>query len=247
MREIGHEKFILTPIVSIIHGILNASESIAFGMESYPLATSIIQSTTLRLTGALEQKLKCICWEIGSFDYEFRYKHILREPLGECSSYEDKKKVFKNICKRFLDLGIDCRFDPNIKQSIISRVETDYASIIQDSAFHKWFESEVTEYLDAHVSLKIGDFVNSSKKGTPEFLAEKLRDEYENVVYRQRNRYAHNLMSYQQNVPTLSELSSNEFKRPNHFRIFAILILIDEIFMELFSRFLDYREAHVYN
>lgn len=215
-------------------------------MESYPLCSFILQSTTLGMTGALEQKLKCICWEIASFDYTFRYQHILNDTLGECSSYEDKKKVFKNICRFLNNNAIETGFDDSVKDIIIDSVTKSYRDLLKESAFEHWFEREYHDYLDNSLKITKKSFVNTSKDGTPEFLSKDLADFYKNVAYRQRNRYAHNLMAYQQNVPTLSELSSSQYVLVNHFNIFAILILIDEIFIILFSRFLEFKKEHTY-
>lgn len=246
MIALGHDKFILTPISSILAETVTACNGIGFGMESFPLRSPILQATTLRMTGALEQKLKCICWEIASFDYTFRYNHILREPLGECSSYDDKKKIFKGICLCLKKYGIDYEFDDTSKDMIIDKSMKSFETMIKDSAFERWFEREYKDYLINRLPITRTSFINHSKDGTPEFLNKALKEYYGEIAYRQRNRYAHNLMSYQQNIPTLSEISSPEYEHVNHFKIFSILILIDEIFMILFSRFFELKKNHSY-
>ena len=70
-----------------------------------------------------------------------------------------------------------------------------------------------------------------------EFLGNQLQEYYKQIVYDHRNRTAHNTMSYQKDIPTLSTLSDQSFVYKNYFYRFAILILIDEVFMMLFKKY----------
>ena len=58
---------------------------------------------------------------------------------------------------------------------------------------------------------------------------------YKEELYRQRNRIAHNTLSYQQNLPELEMLKGENELTRNYFFWFSILVLIDEIFMELYN------------
>jgi hypothetical protein len=49
------------------------------------------------MTGFQEQKMKCIMWELATNDYDYRYKRYTQTPLGECSSYKEKKDVYKDL------------------------------------------------------------------------------------------------------------------------------------------------------
>ncbi|TNE74930.1 hypothetical protein EP331_00480, partial [bacterium] len=53
-----------------------------------------------------------------------------------------------------------------------------------------------------------------------------------------RNRVAHNTHSYQQNLPTLKTLVNENYIYENYFLWFAILVLIDNIFIELYKKYL---------
>ncbi len=66
-----------------------------------------------------------------------------------------------------------------------------------------------------------------------------LKEMYENHLYQHRNRVAHNTQSYQQNLPTLKTLESESYRYDNYFIYFAILILIDNIFIDIYSRYLE--------
>ena len=70
-----------------------------------------------------------------------------------------------------------------------------------------------------------------------------LKAKYEEIVYRHRNRCAHNTLSYQINKPDLKALASSDFGYHSYFFRFAILILIDEIFMKLFQAYIDLQKS----
>ena len=70
-----------------------------------------------------------------------------------------------------------------------------------------------------------------------EFLGAKLQDYYQRLVFEHRNKTAHNTGSYLKDVPTLDTLADKGYVYKNYFFRFAILILIDEIFMLMFKRY----------
>ena len=86
MRTNTHSDFIFSPITEVLKDAVTASSGIGNGIETFPLYDYVMQSTFLKATGFQEQKMKCICWEIATFDYEYRYE-FTKTPLGECSSY----------------------------------------------------------------------------------------------------------------------------------------------------------------
>lgn len=247
MNSIGHEKFIKTPITKILEEANSACISFGFGIESQPLATYVMQTTFLRMTGASEQKLKCICWEIATTDYNFRYE-LLKKPLGECSSYDDKKNIFKSICDALKGHNIDINYSDTEKDRIIKMARGNLDSLLSNTPFVHWFELEVLEYRN-YCNANILDrkaFCNTNKEGGLSLFEKELMDYYKNVVYRFRNRYAHNLTSYQLNIPTFTQLASNDNSENNHFRMLSTLILFDGIFMALFDKFLAYKAEHHY-
>lgn len=99
MQSSIHSKFILTPIIDILQDAVNACAGIGNGVETQPLGEYVLQTTFLKMTGASEQKLKCICWEMATNDYDYRYRY-LKKNYGECSSYGDKSSIYKDIIER---------------------------------------------------------------------------------------------------------------------------------------------------
>ena len=76
-------------------------------------------------------------------------------------------------------------------------------------------------------------------------LLENVIQNYYSELYKQRNRLAHNVVSYQQNLPSLIELREEDDTSRNYFIYFAILTLIDDIFMETYKTFKE--ELDTYN
>jgi hypothetical protein len=60
------------------------------------------------------------------------------------------------------------------------------------------------------------------------------------------NRCAHNLKSYQANLPDLSVLISKDYDYQNYFFHFLILVLLDEIFMKMYREYLDLLKNKMY-
>ena len=100
----NHNNFILSPIGEILKDMVSASSGVGNGIESFPLLDYIMQATFLKMTGAQEQKMKCIGWELATYDYEYRYK-FTQKPLGECSSYDEKEKIFNDIIYQIVKHG----------------------------------------------------------------------------------------------------------------------------------------------
>ena len=68
-------------------------------------------------------------------------------------------------------------------------------------------------------------------------LGKELQELYTDYVYAQRNRCAHNLVSYQNNLPTLRSLIDENYKYNNYYLPFSVLVLLDEIFVRLYKAY----------
>ena len=161
MEHGKHTKFILTPIFEILEDCVNATKGIGIGIETYPLCDYIMQTTFLKMTGASEQKLKCILWEIATNDYTFRYE-FLKTSYGECSRLDDKKKVFKALktqvkllnsdkeyLKKIFDDTTKRKIQDKASQEIIDLFEHSIISIWQGNQF-KYFKNKSKSFIYYH-------------------------------------------------------------------------------------------------
>lgn len=246
MRNNIHTKFILTPIVEILKETATACRCIGIGIETQPLCEYIMQTTFLKMTGASEQKLKCICWEMATYDYDYRHQKLTK-PLGECSCYDEKKIVYNDMLNVISNLDsnycFDSLFSNDAKNEICERIKENIIKVISGTSIEKWesrcfllYKNEPSKFLDS--KLFSNKTTNKNAKSPYVFFEKDLKDYYESVVYRHRNRCAHNLKSYQNNLPTLKTLVKPNYEYENYFHMFSVLMLLDEIYIRMYNEYL---------
>ncbi|HTA61318.1 MAG TPA: hypothetical protein VK835_02635, partial [Bacteroidia bacterium] len=204
-----------------------------------PLCDYIMQSLFIKMTGFQEQKLKCICWELATFDYEYRYK---TEPLKERSNYSDKQSIYKDLVAQIKKRSTKFNMPNGINKAQILTKTTKTINLIFDNTnLSKWSQKSFNEYGVIWSEIKEKHFANDNANlftaGNEKEIS--LQKIYIDFLYRHRNRIAHNTQSYQQNLPTLKTLANPNFRYENYFIWFSILILIDEIFIELYGKYLN--------
>lgn len=296
MQNSIHSKFILTPIIGILKDTVNACAGIGNGIETQSLGEYVLQTTFLKMTGASEQKLKCICWEMATNDYDYRYKY-LKKNYGECSSYADKCSIYKDIIvmiekidpvfrasRLFDDIDISSKVDELIGQKIQETrklqekkekkklTESEFEKLSKGMKAHyakkglcekekihfsrvalfesvldklsetigntlvvQWEQHGYNNYLQNWKTLSSWIFAEGDN-----LMEKELQDFYNDVVYAHRNRCAHNLASFQTNLPTLKTLEDEKYVFNNYYFRFSVLILLDEIFVRLYKA---YQEA----
>lgn len=230
-----HKKFILTPISEILREAVMSCKSIGKGIETYPLSDYIMQSVFIRMTGAQEQKMKCILWSLADNDFDFRYK-FLKDKHGECSSYSDKNTVYHNLLKQIIAIKKDFNIcnDHGLKNKILNI--SNISDFLDKSNVSVWFNKKYKDYLEEWKKVGIQEFAISN---TVLLGEKKLQKFYTDHLYRNRNKIAHNTKSYQHHLPTFNSLKKEEFIYENYFLWFSILILIDHIFIELYMIYLE--------
>lgn len=233
-----HYKFITTPLSKILEDGVNASSGIGSGVETYPLCDYIMQSIFLKMTGAQEQKMKCICWEMATNDYKYRYEYLNTKNYGEHSNYKSKNNLYNDLIKQIsgFDISVISTNVATVKSCVIEIFNDTNLCDAQDRNF-LCFKSDSTILKDNQIKQINGD-------SYPLFQSD-LQKHYEEIVYDHRNRCAHNLTSYQQNLPTLDTLASSDYIYHNYFFRFAILILIDEIFICLYKKYVEALENNI--
>lgn len=310
-----HGLFISTPLLSVMQDGIASSASMKMGAESYTLGEYFYQTLFLRMTGAQEQKMKCICWEMATNDYTYRYELLHKKNYSECSSYGDKCGIYRDIVglikklqpdfkvfqiweKETLDVAVENnervkwekKVAENRKKQITKNIETqekktgrslsqeakdkievsiinkplpedDYAEhlagikkckaistlvgevwhCLNESNIILWKEHEFSEFSDNWEKKIMGNQITPKDAS---LLGNVLQNFYEDVVYTHRNRCAHNTFSYQQNLPTLSTLASKEFLDQNYFYRFAMLIVIDEVFLRLYKKYVELKDKY---
>lgn len=238
-----HSDFILTPLQEILKEGMCACRAVGDGIDSYPMGEYLMQTLFLKLTGAQEQKMKCICWDLATYDYEYRYDFLNRKNYGECSTYDVKKEIFNDLILAIKK--IDYVFEPSsiIDDSFLASFHDNIKRLYDSSVMKTWQHREFAYFrleLKKMFCVKQLQYPMGAKSYS--LFQSTLRRHYTTLVYKHRNRCAHNTLSYQVNKPDLSVLSSAEYGYHSYFFRYALVILIDEIFIRLFKKYLSLKK-----
>ena len=157
-----HTDFILSPITRILSETVTACVGVGDGMGTSTISEHVMQSLFLHMTGFQEQKMKCICWELATYDYEYRYQRFKQSPLGECSTYREKNQVINDIvsCSKKIDVSYSI-MDNMAKTQIIQSVITDMNDIVEDSNLNKWQSRKYEDYKQIVKEIKHGHILVS--------------------------------------------------------------------------------------
>lgn len=235
-----HKEFILSSITDILNDVVFASKGVGSGIETFPLCDYVMQSVFLKMTGFQEQKMKCIIWELATTDFDYRRALLGNDDkLGECSSYSDKNKIYKRLVEQIQkhDPKFDIELHINattILKETIDLVKTQFSN----SNLSIWAQVSFNEFSrNIKTMIKPEHFIKKETKGNTNLFVNVLQDKYE-ILYKHRNKIAHNTPSYQQNLPTLKTLANPDYQYENYFIYFSILVLIDSVFIELYKKYL---------
>lgn len=248
-----HSDFILTPILNILEESVNACCGIGEGIETQPLCEYIMQSTFLKMTGASEQKMKCICWNLATNDFRYRYDYLGGyKNYGECSDYKSKDKVYSDIIGqigKFEDTFDAKNFITN-KKVFLSKIKERICDCINNTPMEIWQQSDYMFFMENlgnmlpnQICCDNGNGKKGKSNDNSHLFGGELKNDYDLVVYYHRNRCAHNLTSYQENLPSLRELVKEEYRYENYFYRYYILVVLDEIFMLLFKKYMAVYEV----
>ena len=142
-----HTDFILTPITTILEEAVAATSSIGDGIETYPLCDYILQATFLKMTGFQEQKMRCIAWELGTNDFEFRYWWLEKANLGTYSAYDHKNNIYKEFYQVLKRINIDFSITDINKKSLLDNTTHKINEIFKDSNLISWVRADFSYFV----------------------------------------------------------------------------------------------------
>lgn len=244
-----HSNFILKPISDVLSDALVVLSTIGDGIDAMPVSECLLQSAFLIMTGFQEQKLKCIVWDLATSDYTYRYERFSRKPVRECSCYDEKNLIYKDL------VGILSNFDfiitDDIRQEVFKEAKQtaldifSQSNLLESNSLHyAEFEQYLTEISKNCGMTNDSMFKNANNCGDNDDTQKSrckhglcMRQVFDNSVYRYRNQCAHNTQSYQSNIPTMETLLSLEYRYANYFIRFFVLVLVDDIFRYLYGEY----------
>lgn len=232
--------FILEPLTNVLSEATDALAVVHDGMCGYQLADWVMPTVFLRMTGAQEQKLKCICWDFWSLDLEWRNQRYGKK-IGEMSCYDEKNHLCRDLIQFLLRTKRD--FDPIAsfdRQGLMQAAFDDVKAICGNSLLKDWFSDSYLVFEEVVQAFKKESFVvwNTQKNSYKDLFVEEFSDAYD-ALYFHRIRCAHNSTSFQNNLPKFEVLSGSNALYENYFVRFYLLILLDKLFVQLYRWMLE--------
>ena len=236
-----HTDFIISDIFDVVDDAIMSTSSIGQNIAHYSLCEYLFQSVFLRLTGYQEQKLKCILWEIASDDLDFRYKYLSGSvKVNECYRLREKNSGYNIVKKTLADKNHPFVFPDEFEiNRQISEIKDNLISKFETSVFRKWLPREYSRFIEFSSNIRYkrdGYFTLKSIFGGDNYLNEAF-----DKLYRHRNRCAHNLLSYQSNVPKLLDFTKDVDGSDNYFTRILLLCMIDNVFTRMFKFYINNR------
>ena len=183
-----HKDFILTPLSSLIEKTLCPLDLYKGQVCNNIMKEYILQTLFMKLTGCMEQKAKCILWDIATYDFEYRRDFLLNNSQqGEYSKYNSKNMVYKTLIKRVK------KIDDTRKDELLNKLKGFKENILEESILKVWLPRELR-------NLKIKEIFAIKRWAGDSLLESPLNDKIYESLYKHRNRCAHNALSYQGNV-----------------------------------------------
>lgn len=242
MYNSEHTAFITTPLLSILRNGFAASKGVGDGIEGYPLADYLLESLFIRMTGAMEQKLKCICWDMATLDYDYRYDFLNKKNYGECSDYKSKNGIYNDLIEEIIKY--DTSFEPSVilNKSLLDEVLHEINNLFETSVIYVWKNKEYIFYQKNHGTVFKYNLIGQrkqKKEKSYDLLQSLIKDKYDAIVYKHRNRCAHNTLSYQVNKPDLNMIANLDYDYHTYFFRFALIVVLDSIFISLYRKLIE--------
>lgn len=234
-----HEDFILTSMMSIINEAHIALPTIRDGIETRAVCDYILQALFLKLTGFQEQKMKCIAWELATDNYDYRRGKFKNVSQSECSSIVDKQHIIYEMVRQCKEEA-PTYSGPSDAQltGIISSSKQAILGLFKDTILESWDQRHLDDFERFSSSFTKDYVIGSEALFTT--ITKEIKDGNSslfNHVYVQRNRCAHNTLSYQQNLPKLERLAEQKFAHDNYCILIFILLVLDQFVVEIYKNY----------
>lgn len=252
MNRDEHITYIRSSLLSLMREVICTTNHLGKGMEANMVNGYLLQSLFLQMTGAQEQKMKCICWELATNDLTYRYKRYYDGwSLSQCSTLKDKSHVYEDLLSAIMKVDPTFKLfaDDADKTAFVNYVFSSVQSIFNTTNIACFHKQKYDQFLLFFTILSVSNITPSNKlifkNGDKDFPVSKAVNETEmfavySLLYKHRNRCAHNTPSYQLNLPHLQELRDEKYQKyDNIFIFYTTLVLIDEIFRRLFEKYIQ--------
>lgn len=255
MNRDEHKTYIKNDLAKIMREVVCSANLLGNGMEFFAVNGYLLQSLFLQMTGAQEQKMKCICWELATDDLSYRHRRYYTGwTLNQCSTLNDKNHVYEDLLR-----AIVCRestfklfVDNTAKRNFLDDILDQMKTVFENTNIALCNKPKYELFKAIFMNLKEENIVTDKKyifqNGNKDAPISNVTPDTEvfaiySLLYKHRNRCAHNTPSYQLNFPHLQDLRDVKFQKyDNIFLFYALLLMIDGIFRRLFVKYESLRE-----
>lgn len=250
-NKFKHWNFVNTPIIKILEDAVLASNSISHSIRNFAVNEYIMQSVFLKSTGFQEQKLKCILWDIATYNYDFRYEltygNAKKLISSQMSNYADKEDLLKRVVRLLDNANFDStvsdedclRIIESSKESLINLFRNSPLRYANSKSFNELAKRGAPNYEILGKARSSRSNSGTTREASNNLLSGSLKTSYDEM-YRWRNRLAHNTQSYQFNNSTFDDYRNRaNGMLLNYFEWFLVLMVIDQIFIEYYGRYAE--------
>lgn len=236
LAETRHSDFIHRPITIELEKVLVVCAGLSDGLASYAVGDYMMQSLLLRMTGFLEQKLRCMCWDFATWNLKYRRRLLKDEDnLGEYSSLKQKNSIYHHIRTYLLD---QTKY-PHLSDSVLLREEKKTVIDNTKNLVKNSLSKSVMKYWNER---KFNEFVKSKSIYNPEYFftdttLNGLAVKYFDALIDYRNQWAHNTTSQLEHTPVLSELNPEYEKYKNPYIWITLMIIMDQFYIMLYDKY----------
>lgn len=165
MNEDEHITCVRSRIISIFKEVIRVSDSLGCGMEAAAVNPYLLQGLFLKLTGALEQKLKCICWLLASDDLEYRHARYYKGwSLHECSTLNDKYQVYEDILAQINKKEPDYKLlIAGYGKRLLCNVFDEIYNLLHESNVARINQSKFDEFVNIFPNIKEENIIHQKK------------------------------------------------------------------------------------
>lgn len=240
-----HQDFILSPLSSVLDEAMRVLPSMKSGIEKRELCGYVLQSLFLKATGFQEQKMKCIAWEMATVDYEYRFDEFKKIIQNECSTIDTKQNILKEVVSQICLHNADFNgIDDSKIQSFIDVAHAQVSALYSHTMLHSWNQRNEYDFETIYKGMRPDYVVKSNDKSSAHKIFDPKpivyngeKQSYYFFVYSHRNRCAHNTLSYQQNLPSLSSLASQPFAYDNFYVLLFVLLILDQYVVDMYKNY----------
>lgn len=235
--KIMTEEFILNKMVEdVLEEAVIAMMDLRDDFTSLPVVDYLCSSLIIKITGLLEQKFRAVVWTLASHDRDYR-RDFLNNRFGEYSNFESKQGVYKLLVgqiKKIADTKFTIEHNAHLEESKKLVLEKFGKTIIHSNLNRDYDDFKNNIAITNQINIDIDP---KDKRTITLIPNEKIKELFENLIHKDRNRIAHNTDTVQSVKNNLHLLFTESDDTRNYFIKIFVLLYIDKVLDQTYKRY----------